>query len=122
MYCNVVVIYRLPPQARGASGIFGLQRKFRIMDDDNSHSISLAEFTKAIKEHVLDWTSAQIQVLFDHFDADKSGAISFDEFIFGVRGVLNDRRKQLVLMAFEVCPQSVRGQSYVYAMCTHHCP
>jgi Ca2+-binding EF-hand superfamily protein len=50
----------------------------------------------------LDWNGSQIKALFDHFDRDKSGSISFDEFLQGLRGELNDRRRQLVLMAFEV--------------------
>lgn len=35
---------------RGASGILGLAKKFRIMDDDNSGSLDMAEFEKAMKE------------------------------------------------------------------------
>ena len=34
--------------------------------------------------------------LFNHFDEDKSGSISYDEFLIGVRGELNERREQLV--------------------------
>jgi calcyphosin len=90
-------------QSRGATGIFGLQRKFKIMDDDNSKSVSFQEFSKAVKEHTLSWTTEQVKLVFDYFDADKSGEISFDEFLVGVRGELNERREQLVLMAFEVC-------------------
>lgn len=35
---------------RGADGIAGIARKFRIMDDDNSGSLDIDEFTKAMKE------------------------------------------------------------------------
>lgn len=73
------------------------------MDDDNSKSVSFKEFSKAIKEHTLSWTPEQVKLIFDYFDSDKSGEISFDEFLIGVRGELNERREQLVLMAFEVC-------------------
>jgi Ca2+-binding EF-hand superfamily protein len=45
--------------------------------------------------------------VFDFFDKDKSGGIDFDEFLVGVRGGLNDRRKQLVLMAYEVLRKSL---------------
>lgn len=55
-----------------------------------------------VHEHALGWTPAQIKTLFDHFDRDKNGQISFDEFVRGLRGDLNHRRKQLVLQAFEV--------------------
>lgn len=92
----------MKPQARGATGICGLSRKFRIADDDNSGDISRAEFDKLVSEHTLAWTPAQVKLMFDYFDKDKSGTIVFDEFLQGVRGQLNDRRRQLVLMAFEV--------------------
>jgi hypothetical protein len=35
-------------KARGARGIIGLARVFKIMDDNNSRSLDLAEFKKAI--------------------------------------------------------------------------
>ena len=89
-------------QSKGARSFAGLQRKFKIIDDDGSGKIDIAEFTKAVKEHALGWTVGQIQQVFDHFDTDKSKNIDFDEFIVGVRGHLNDRRRQLVLMAFQV--------------------
>jgi calcyphosin len=86
------------------------------MDDDNSKSISMSEFTKATKEHTLEWTPNQVKILFDHFDADKSGSISFDEFIFGVRGELNERREQLVLMAFEVSCVAYEHTTQIYCL------
>ena len=36
--------------AHGAHGFIGLQRKFRIMDDDGTKQLSMAEFKKGIKE------------------------------------------------------------------------
>ncbi len=38
---------------RGARGIVGMQRKFRIMDDNGDHALSVAEFKKAMKECAL---------------------------------------------------------------------
>ena len=37
-------------KSRGAHGIHGLGRKFKIMDDDGSKSLNMAEFKKAMKE------------------------------------------------------------------------
>jgi Ca2+-binding EF-hand superfamily protein len=71
--------------ARGARGMVGLQRKFRIMDDDGSRSLSLVEFKKAIRECALSLTDLQLSQLFEYFDKDRSGSIDFDEFIVGVR-------------------------------------
>jgi hypothetical protein len=36
--------------SRGARGIIGMGKQFRVFDDDNSRSLSQSEFTKAMKE------------------------------------------------------------------------
>lgn len=84
----------------GARGIVGLGRKFKIMDDDRSRSVSCEEFGKAIAEHALGFTEQDVAALFGRFDEDGSGQLSYDEFLQGVRGELNQRREQLVLQAF----------------------
>lgn len=71
--------------ARGARGIIGLQRKFRIMDDDGSGALNLAEFKKGIKECGLNVSDYDLIQLFNYFDKDKNGSISFDEFIAAIR-------------------------------------
>ena len=90
-------------------GIVGLGRKFKIIDDDGSGQLSVAEFKKAIKEHTLDWSDSQFQMVFNHFDVDGSGTITYDEFLSGVRGELNERREQLVLQAFSVLDTTGSG-------------
>ena len=44
----------------------------------------------------------QLRELFQFFDEDCSGSVSYDEFLLAVRGELNDRRARLVDMAFNV--------------------
>jgi Ca2+-binding EF-hand superfamily protein len=102
-------IYREALKSHGAKGIFGLQRKFKIMDDDGSRALSPDEFSKALGEAALSWTPEQHRALFAHFDRDGSGGISFEEFLGAVRGGLSARRKQLVLMAFEVLDADKNG-------------
>jgi len=55
-----------------------------------------------ISEHAFAWTDAQIKIVFSSFDKEKNGSINYDEFLVNLRGELNERRHQLVLMAFEV--------------------
>jgi len=62
-----------------------------------------------ISEHALNWSAKQVRTVFDAFDSDRSGAIDFDEFIFGIRGQLNERRRQLVLLAFEILDSDHSG-------------
>jgi EF-hand domain pair len=71
--------------ARGARGIVGLQRTFRIMDDDGSKSFNLAEFKKGVKQCNITISDTQLNQLFRFFDKDRSGTIDFDEFIQAVR-------------------------------------
>lgn len=108
------------------SGIFGLGRKFKIIDDDGSKSINMAEFLKAMRETEVNLDEATLRKLFtvrpsatanapvilfsvvttpvymrvcigvQYFDNDGSGTIDYDEFLVGVRGELNERRKALV--------------------------
>eukprot|EP01036_Dinobryon_divergens_P032461 gene32461-42053_t len=85
---------------RGSFGFIGLQRKFRIMDDDGSKAVSMVEFKKAMKEMNMSLTDGELRQLFDYFDTDRSGSINFEEFIQGVRDPLNERRLRLVQVAF----------------------
>ncbi len=78
------------------SGIFGLGRKFKIMDDDGSKTVNYSEFTKALRETEVFLDDATARKLFQYFDEDGGGSLSYDEFLVGVRGELNERRKALV--------------------------
>jgi len=59
--------------SRGARGVIGLQRQFKIMDDDNSKALNKYEFNKALSDYMLGFTSAENGALFDYFDVDNSG-------------------------------------------------
>lgn len=99
---ELMQIFRASCKAKGARGIHGLARKFKIADDNKNGKLELDEFSKVVKEHALDWTPAQIKKVFDNFDADKSGNIDFEEFLLGVRGGLSERRVHMILLAFEI--------------------
>lgn len=71
--------------SRGARGIIGLARKFKIMDDDGSNSLSYPELKKAIQECQLDFTEQEVKELFAQFDEDKSGTIDYEEFLRKIR-------------------------------------
>lgn len=63
------IIMKLKSQlaSRGAKGIIGLGRIFRIMDDDGSRTLSYAEFKKGIKEVGLNLGESDLIVLFKRF-------------------------------------------------------
>ena len=82
--------------SRGARGIIGLGKQFRIMDDNNSRSLDIYEFTKAMKDYMLGFNDSEIKGLFSYFDVDRSGTVDYDEFIRSLRGPMNPMRKKLV--------------------------
>ena len=69
------------------------------MDDDDSKSLDMDEFTKAMKECALNLSREEINALFQFFDSDRNGTVNYDEFLHGVRGQMSGRRKNLVMQA-----------------------
>lgn len=53
--------------SRGAKGVIGLSRAFKIMDDDGSGALSFAEFRKAMKDFNLPVNDTEIGILFKRF-------------------------------------------------------
>lgn len=94
---------------RGARGFIGLQRQFKIMDDNNSRSLDKYEFTKAMTDYMLGFSEGEIQKLFAYFDFDRSGLIEFDEFIRAIRGPMNENRKSIVALAYDKLDKDDNG-------------
>jgi len=95
--------------SRGSRGFIGLQRQFKIMDDNNSKSLDKYEFTKAMTDYMLGFTEGEIQKLFAYFDFDRSGSIEFSEFIRAIRGEMNEGRKKMVRKAFNKLDKDGNG-------------
>jgi Ca2+-binding EF-hand superfamily protein len=87
--------------SRGGKGIIGLARQFKIFDDDNSKSLSIDEFAKAVKDFRVELSQNEVKVLFNLFDRDGGGTIDYDEFLRQVKGEMSPRRKRIVLQAFD---------------------
>jgi len=66
------------------------------MDDNNSRSLDIYEFTKAMKDYMLGFNDAEIKGLYGYFDSDRSGSVDYDEFLRALRGPMNPSRKKLV--------------------------
>lgn len=106
---QLMEIFRKKLAARGARGIMGLGRQFKIADDDGSKSLCVEEFQKACHDFRIGITPAQAATLFKVFDRDGSGSINYDEFLRGARGGMNDYRKNLVMMAFDIMDRDKSG-------------
>lgn len=105
---QLVKVFQTKLANRGARGIIGLQRTFKIIDDDNSKTLSFPEFQKACRDFKTDFTTEDCQLLFKAFDRDHNGTVDHNEFLRTVRvstylnlqGEMNATRKALVAKAF----------------------
>jgi len=71
---------RLQCLARGCSGIKGLGRMFRIIDDNGSRKLELSEFMKGLHDYGVVLDKEEMNQIFGMLDRDKSGTIDFEEF------------------------------------------
>jgi len=67
--------------SRGARGINGIKRVFKIMDDNDSKTLDMQEFKKALNDYRIQVDEAEMQRIFRVFDRDRNGEIDYDEFI-----------------------------------------
>jgi Ca2+-binding EF-hand superfamily protein len=95
--------------SRGARGIIGLAKQFRIMDDNHSMSLDKFEFSKAMSDYMLGFSEGETQTLFTYMDYDHSGLIEYDEFLRSIRGPMNQNRKRIVAKAFAILDKDGGG-------------
>ena len=95
--------------SRGARGILGLKRIFKIMDDDGSGYLDGNEFTKALKDYRVSVDPQESKNLFRIFDMNGDGTISYDEFLRMVVGEMNQPRRTLVKRAFDKIDRNKNG-------------
>jgi len=106
---HLVKIFQDKIKARGARGIVGLQRIFKIMDDDHSRSLSEQEFAKACRDFKTGISDENVPILFNMFDTNRDGTLSIDEFIYAIRGDMNDARVKMVEKAFQCVDKDGSG-------------
>jgi len=103
----------LAKRAGGTTSMKSMALQFKILDKDKSGSTDRAEFEigfdKFTRAFGINITKYEFDELFKSFDLDNSGSVSYDEFIRGVRGGMNDTRINLVKAAFNVLDDSGDG-------------
>merc|ERR1719223_340987 len=86
---------------RGSDTMQGLARRFRVMDDDHSNRLNFEEFTSGLEDLHIGASKSDMETLWNKFDCDGSGLVSFDEVVALLRGGLNSRRRHAVHVLFK---------------------
>lgn len=86
---------------RSASGIKGISRIFKAMDDNGNHQLDLDDFRWGFIDYGFNLSKEEAQELFKRFDRDQSGTIDFDEFLRFLKGDLNEFRVGLIRAAYD---------------------
>lgn len=96
-------------RARGARGIIGIGKSFKIIDDDRSGSLENEEFSKCLRDYRISTDIQEHKAIFELFDCDRNGSISYDEFLRAIVGDMNPRRQALALRAFRIIDKDGSG-------------
>ncbi|EGR32164.1 hypothetical protein IMG5_094270 [Ichthyophthirius multifiliis] len=86
--------------SRGIRGFIGIQRQFRIMDDNYDKAINQAEFRKAMSDYKMNLNDQECQLLFQLFDTQQHGIIYIDDLIHHLQGNISPFRKKLIEQAY----------------------
>ena len=86
--------------SRGSMEIRGIGRMFRILDDNRNHKLDKRELCDGLKDYGIHLTDSQADCLFESFDRDQNGQVSFDELLVALRGDLNETRLSWIKAAY----------------------
>jgi Ca2+-binding EF-hand superfamily protein len=72
------------------------------MDKDRSGQLSMQEMYRAMKDYRVSNDEREVRAIFNFFDIDLNGQVSYDEFLRAIVGEMNDDRKEVCIRAFNV--------------------
>ena len=78
-------------------------RMFQIYDDNGSRMLDYEELKKGVHDYGLNMSKAELDDLFKDFDKDKSGSISFDEFLLALRVIFQSLIRCKTIKSFDNC-------------------
>lgn len=106
---DLVKLFKDKLASRGARGMLGMQRIFKIMDDNGSNTLDIQEFWKAICDFRVPVSPEECRKLFDLFDMNGDGEIDFDELMRNVVGEMNPIRRAFVQKAYKKIDRDGNG-------------
>lgn len=96
--------------SRGAHGIAGVGRVFRIMDDRGDRKLDREDIKYGLRDCGLHLTDEEFEVVLQRFDRNRDGLIDFDEFLVALRGEINDFRRTFIQEAFRRLDKDGSGE------------
>ena len=70
------------------------------MDDNGDRKIDMQEFYWGLKDLGATVSKREAQLLLDFLDRNKDGVVSYDEFLYGIRGAPNETRMEVIDACF----------------------
>jgi Ca2+-binding EF-hand superfamily protein len=98
---------------RGAVGISGLSRNFRIIDTDKSGTLNEAELRKLMNMCKVSLDDDEVRRLFAMFDESGDGTVTYDEFLKQVRGRMGAARRGMVVKVFRTLDELGDGNGFL---------
>lgn len=94
---------------RGATGLRGIARAFKVMDRSADRKLSPPEFARALDYAKINLMPEEVSVIFKFFDKDGTGTIDLNELLVGLKGEMNEGRLRFVKMAFDIMDKDGSG-------------
>ncbi|XP_006170323.1 calcyphosin isoform X2 [Tupaia chinensis] len=95
--------------SRGASGIQGLARFFRRLDQDGSRSLDAGELRQGLGKLGLALNEAEAEAVCSRWDRDGSGTLDLEEFLRALRPPMSQAREAVIAAAFSKLDRSGDG-------------
>ena len=111
---GATVLVRVRRMLIDVCGVFGLgelQRQLSLMDTDGSSTLDPGELKTGLSRLGLYLNNREVEEIFYEFDRDRSGGVSYDEFMAGIRGPLPAVRRELVEDAWRILVNGGGGGS-----------
>jgi Ca2+-binding EF-hand superfamily protein len=72
-----------------------------MQDMDKDGFLNLTEFRKSLRDHRIDVTDSEIDMVFQYFDRDVTGLVDLWGIMYVFKGELGPQRQQLVEQVFQ---------------------
>merc|ERR1711916_161679 len=78
-------------------------------DDNGDKRLTKEELKYGLADYGIDLNIRELDEVFPAFDRDRNGFVDITEFLVGIRGELNERRKKMIHLAFDILDKDGSG-------------